>query len=261
MANEVLRFDVVMPMLDLTLDPMSFSLHYERSVTAGATIADAQHMATSLAATFNDAGAPLAAGFPAAVSRLSNAALINVTNVTAHLDGTPAGSPFASVHWTVGTTPSTTPIPEGCSIALSYRSDYGSDPEFVRDPVTHKVTGRPRATHRNRIFFPTNEQHLVQDPTSHRAKVGGSWATRISTWLNAVKTLADLAANIYYWRQWSKKTARVLPIVQASWDDRPDYQRRRVDAGNTGATYAISEAGLFVATHEVGPGTQLLEYN
>lgn len=261
MPNEVLRFDVIMPMLDLTLDPISFSLHYERSVAAGATIADAQHMATTLAATFNDVSTPLSAGFPASCNRLANGALINVTNVTGHLDGTPAGSPYASIHWTVGATPSTTPIPEGCAIALSYRSDYGSDPEFVRDPVTHKVTGRPRATHRNRIFFPTNEQHLVQDGTSKRAKVGGSWAARISAWLNAAKTLTDLAANIYYWRQWSKKTARVLPIVAASWDDRPDYQRRRVDPGNAGATYAITEAGLFVATHEVEPGTELLQYN
>jgi hypothetical protein len=134
---------------------------------------------------------------------------------------------------------------------VSFRSDYGTDPEFVRDPVTHKVTARPRANHRNRVYVPINTNALVADTVTHRAKASSSFISTVHNWISAITTLGDVvggAGNTWKWVRWSKKLASVANVISAWLDDRPDYQRRRTDQSGNKTTWTVTELGLAIPT-------------
>jgi len=163
-------------------------------------------------------------------------------DITAHLNGSPHGAPIASGNYSipsVGT--STTVIPEGVAACLSYRGNYGTDVEFLRDPVTHKITARPRARHRGRIYLgPLDQIAFQQDSTTKRGRLKTLFMTDIMAQLQGAISITDSASNKWQLWHWSKKNASVEPIVQAWVDDRPDYQRRRSDQSTTRSTVTIT---------------------
>lgn len=170
-------------------------------------------------------GAPLSAYMPAVYDTGANHATLTGYDITAHLNGSPAGAPVFSIPWTFGVTtppPTNKPTPEGCSACLSFRTDYGTDVEFG--------TGtRPRARDRNRIYVPINSNTLQEDVTTHRV---GFLASFITDCLAAMFDLSETVSSgghTYNWRVWSRKNADVKLVTELWMDDRPDYQRRRTD--------------------------------
>jgi hypothetical protein len=257
MAQPVCKLQVILGMQDLTLDPISFGLHYERETGTSLTPDEANGLAGNLAGTLTagTGAAVVASYFPISVNHALNGCDVKGTDVTAHLDGTPAGSPIADFKWTCPTGTTGSPMPEGVAGVLSYRGDYGMDPEFVRDPVTHKVTGRPRSSDRNRLYLPLNANALTPDPTTGRAKISGGWITAIGNWLNLITTLSDSiggTGNTWKWVGWSRKLAKVFNVVGAFVDDRPDYQRRRTDPSPTRTKWTVTETGLWRTDTELG---------
>jgi hypothetical protein len=156
---------------------------------------------------------------------------IKTYDLTSHLGGTPTGPPITSVTTipAIAVTDSN-PIPDGCCAALSYRADYGTAPEFVRDPVTHKVTARPRSRYRSRSYFgPVAVHSLLTDSTTKRTKFSSTFLNDALLALKGIARLTDAASNIWQLVVHSKKDATVRPAIAAWADDRPDYQRRRAD--------------------------------
>lgn len=159
-------------------------------------------------------------------------------DITGHLTGTPHGSPINSGTYAITLQDlASNGVPEGVAIAISYRGNYGTDVEFVRDPVTHKVTQRPRSRHRGRIYFgPLGTGALVKDSTTHRTKIAPQFIADAQFALQAAGTVTDSGSNKWHLSHWSKKNGSTEDIVQQWMDDRPDYQRRRADQSTTRTT-------------------------
>lgn len=166
---------------------------------------------------------PPAAYFSKVLSRVTNASQITYYDVTAHLDGTSAGSPIGGANFTLGpivVSGGVTALPEGCAMMIGFRGSYGTDVEF--GPGT-----RPRARDRGRFYLGPMVNLVVQDATTGRM----SW--------NSSSILPDMAAaisglttgsgttDVPMWVQWSQKNAHVANIVDTWIDDAPRYQRRR----------------------------------
>jgi hypothetical protein len=128
-------------------------------------------------------------------------------------------------------------VPEGVAAALSFRSDYGTDVEFIRDPVTHKVTHRPRAMHRGRMFLgPFGTNAFGQDGTTHRTKFQAVFMSDACTALNKNLLVTDSGSNAWHFQQWSRRSGVARDITTIWMDDRPDYQRRRTDQSTARTT-------------------------
>src|SRR5215475_12177341 len=143
--------------LDLTDDGTSTSFVYE-GTPPSLSVSDATALC-AFAATFYT---NVPSGLTNPLGKLMSPSLdwthganCSAYDITSHLNGSPHGPPVASSIVSVASaapTATTHYIPEGVAIAVSYRGDYGSATEFQRDPVTHKIIGRPRARHRGRIY-------------------------------------------------------------------------------------------------------------
>jgi hypothetical protein len=168
---------------------------------------------------------------------------VHAYDITSHLAvGAIHGPPVASINvtpaWPGG--PGTGAMAEGVAGALSYRSDYGTDTEFVRDPTTHKVIARPRANHRGRIWVgPLKGSAFVQDPVTFRTKLTPTFCSDLCFQFKSIQHLTDSSSNVWQMVQWSKKKATVAPLVMCWADDRPDYQRRRADQSTTRYTQTL----------------------
>lgn len=232
---------VIMNAVDLSLDPISFHVIYERETGTGVTPDELAGLAGNFGNTLTSGGTTsIFRQFPPSIDHTPGACYVTATDITNNLDGSAAGSPGASVPFTAVGTPPLQPMPEGVAGTLSFRSDYGSDPEFLGHT-------RPRATHRNRIYLPVGAQALSNDATTKRTTLGTNWFTALNTWLPLIATIGDVVGgtgNTWKWVQWSKKAARVLNIIQAWADDRPDYQRRRTDPSGNKQQWGVTESGL-----------------
>lgn len=220
--------------VDLTLDGFSNDFVYSSSTGAVSDVGGPQ-----LSGFINNFYNTLASGATARLitymaQSLNKSAPMSYTcyNITGHLDGSAHGAPI----WQ-NTQPLTNPvnssattaIPEGVAAVLSFRRDYGTDVEFIRDSAG-KVIGRPRGQDRGRIFFgPLDPTALARQATTLRCTLSNPFMTDIGKAWDSISTFSDSASAAWHLAQWSRKKASAADIVQVWIDDRPDYQRRRSD--------------------------------
>lgn len=157
------------------------------------------------------------------LSRATNACVLRCYDISAHLDGTPHGSPVGLSTFTLPAAVETGPsLVEGLAVVGSFHSAYGTDVEFG--------TGtRPRARDRGRIYLgPLSLDWVTEDATTHRVSVTPSMRTILCNALNYMRTNPH---GLCVWSVWSRAKATALPVVGGWVDDRFDYQRRREDQG------------------------------
>ena len=139
-------------------------------------------------------------------------------NVTGHLNGSAAGSPFDTRDLALMPTVTGTGVDLPAEVAgcLSYHTSYGSDPEFA--PGT-----RPRARDRGRIFIGPLTSLAMQNATT---SLGPQFTQNfIDTLTGATAPLMALVNPI--WQQWSRAAARMSDVTGGWVDNAPDTQRRR----------------------------------
>jgi len=232
----VLLLNVSLPSVDMSLDGMSNDFVYAPVGTGVADVPTASALASAVVGFYNTHSGTMvqAVGSYFALSLQKSAGFtVRVYDITSHLAvGAIHGPPIATISTAASYTAagSASPMPEGVAMALSYRADYGTLPEFIRDPVTHKVTGRPRATKRGRIYVgPLIAAAFTNDSTTFRTKILPQFGTDCMKSLQNINQLHDASSNPWLLQVWSKKNASVSPLVETWYDDRPDYQRRRAD--------------------------------
>jgi hypothetical protein len=146
--------------------------------------------------------------------------VIRIYDVTAHLGGTPAGSPVAMRDFGTALTPaaSATDLPSEAAVAVSFQADYLGDVEF--GPST-----RPRARDRARIYLgPLNltaaatTLGICRPDTDLRTNLAESAAR-----LARGGPLAQLVV-------WSRKGGTTKQVKNVWVDDAFDTQRRRGQA-------------------------------
>jgi hypothetical protein len=230
MAEQIVKIRTTLTSLDPVVDNPSWTHVY----VAGVTLAPDQYSGVfdhengflnSVAA-----GAAHSLGYyiSPVISRGGNAILMEMYDITAHLDGSPAGSPIAMKTQTLGDSGSGQALPEGVGIAIGYRADYGSDVEFG--------TGtRPRARDRNRTYIgPLDTVALDHDSVTEKSRV--STVCR-GDCLYAMKALGQETlvgvVNINL-QVWSRRNASTKDVKFIFADDRFDYQRRRSDPNPAG---------------------------
>jgi hypothetical protein len=209
------------------VDNASFSIEIEQQ-GSNATLTYST-VYTKIETFINTATSPALAGMckwiPTVYSRATNSSQIELYDITAHLNGSPAGSPVSIANFTLGAASTTYNYgPEGCALLVSFRKDYGTDVEF--GPGT-----RPRSRDRNRFYIPVCVGTMQAEPTTSRT----IWTAQAETDFSG--NIAGLYAasgttDKPTWVQWSRKNAAVGNIVSAWYEDCPRYQRRRPDPGN-----------------------------
>jgi hypothetical protein len=156
------------------------------------------------------------------LSRTTNACQINWTDVTAHLDGSNAGSPYRTDTFTLPAANSATALPGALAAVVAYRANYGGaiekgpvaslpTPDDAIDygaPPTHMGQTRPRARMRSRLFFGPCESSLTLTTSGgllygpFKTDLGIAMAALESTWNSG-------AANQFNLVVWSKRDAAV----------------------------------------------------
>lgn len=150
-------------------------------------------------------------------------------DVTAHLNGSPAGSPFLTRPLgAVITANPANPIglPAEVALCLTYKSAYGTDGEFGPiDPATGKKS-RPRARDRGRLYIGP----LNVDAMSTSGSLGDMRPSAAAT--NAlVGAGAVLMGEVTpSWAVWSRRGATMEPVTGGWSDNAFDTQRRRGSA-------------------------------
>jgi len=155
------------------------------------------------------------------LSRAANAAVLRCYDISAHLDGSPHGSPVGISTFTLDAAVETDPsLPEGVALAGTFHSAYGTDVEFG-------VGTRPRARDRGRIYLgPLSSDWVDFDTTTHRVKVAASMRTIYAAHLDYMRTNPH---GTCVWGVWSRANASLNAVAGGWIDDRFDYQRRRED--------------------------------
>lgn len=246
------KVSVGIPFKSPLLDTAHQNFTFEDVTAGGGTSGSLSALVTAVTAFYNSQGSQanaMAGYMPTCIDRSANSCLISIFNITGHLDGSPAGSPILLANFTLsqpGTIP--TALPEGVSLALSWRAAYGTDVEFgpVSDiptpkhiqekygaAATHKGRTRPRARDRNRTYLgPLGVSTIGQEATTNRCQFTSAF---VGDALKALQTLSlvSVAANPNFaLRAWSRRNASLKLCTTLYADDRPDYQQRRVDPSN-----------------------------
>lgn len=164
----------------------------------------------------------------------ANACTIEAYDITAHLDGSPHGSPVAAQNWTFSVPGAPNSLPTGVAACVSFRADYGTDVEFGAGT-------RPRARDRNRVYVgPLNETCIENEPATLRARFTPAFITDCLAALFDLSKVIDETGDDWVLQVWSRRNAAVkLPTV-GYMDNRPDYQRRRSDQGATKTNRALA---------------------
>jgi len=152
--------------------------------------------------------------------------MIELYDITAHLNGSPAGSPVYIDHFSLAVGGSGQTAPDGCAALVGFRSDYGVDVEFA--PNT-----RPRSRDRNRFYLgpllmlaltvDAQNRCILYNATAH-------FVADLSLALTALQASSG-TSDRPVWVQWSPTNAAVKDITHIWVDDAPRYQRRRSDTG------------------------------
>jgi hypothetical protein len=165
------------------------------------------------------------------MSRAANDALVEVYDITGHLDGSPHGSPVVIAPFTLGAATGTKLPPQLCGV-LSFHAPYGvvlehgpasatiPTDEAAQDegaPAVHSGKTRPRSSLRGRAYIgPCDSSALAST-----GKLDGFFET-------AMKDSAEaLVAAALGWSVWSRATATTHPVIQGWTQADFGTQRRR----------------------------------
>lgn len=161
-----------------------------------------------------------------ALDRFPSRAEIRFYDITAHLDGSRHGSPYRSHLWTLGGSPTGVSMPNEIACVLSFRADYGNQPEFGPGLGPHGGKERPRARRRGRLYLgPLDDQVATYDTTTFRTYVQPAMASSATKSAKRLMDYTDVK-----WGVWSRVDGNALPVTSAWMDDAFDVQRRRGEA-------------------------------
>lgn len=184
---------------------------------------------------------PLAYYLSDQISRASNGISVLYYDVTAHLDGTPAGSPIGTFNFTLGTSEGTGVLPAELALCIGYRGNYGTDPERgiavtlpstdqaidQGAPSTHTGNERPRARDRGRIYLGPLDLNCLGTTDGSITSI---CATDVGHLVNDLaNTQLPGDHDQFNWVQWSRRAASVKQITYYYVDDYFATQRRRAD--------------------------------
>lgn len=190
---------------------------------------------------FNNHGGThgLGAYLASCVSRTIPGALF-AYDITAHLDGSPHGSPYASSSVTIDGAVSDSRGNQLCAVFAFVDSFYSAvptsgptvsipTPESAQDagaPATHLGTNRPKSRHANRMYFgPVSADAIGVDGNANP-----QWTdTFMADAHLALHTFAgnvDTLPGAPIWMVWSRRNAQV-EAVASGWVDRGIKTRRR----------------------------------
>jgi hypothetical protein len=156
------------------------------------------------------------------ISRGANVGRLEFTEVTGHLDGSPAGSPDYIETWTVPPSSGGSDLPEGVALVLSWHSAYGDDPEFGPGG------DRPKQRDRNRMYIgPMNTFPFDSESSTNRYRLATAFGPALLTWFATMDDINGGPNTTWSLATWSKTANSVRTAVACEIDDRPDYQRRR----------------------------------
>lgn len=152
------------------------------------------------------------------ISRASTACEVRHFNVTAVLDGSPAGSPVAIHVFTLGAAAASSApgLPSEVATCLSYHSDYTDRPEVG------PLHTRPRARERGRIYIGPLASSLLSERTPNTPVPANFWIDHLALAATRLKDNPNTE-----WAVWSRKEARMEAVVGGWVDDAFDIQRRR----------------------------------
>jgi hypothetical protein len=228
MTQAVIHTRVNLPSISTTAPTSSFSFYHVNTGTGSGTGSDHTFSALRTAVTNALTVTTISThvfGYwmHHSLNPNTNGCFTEYTEISAHLDGSPAGSPNYIDHWTLGAAAtSTLPCPESVAIVLGRNSDYGSDAEFGPGH------SRPKQRDRNRCYIgPVNVQNFNEETTTNRCFIPASLVT---AWLNWFKSLDDINGGIdttWSLATWSQTNQSVRTATNLYMDDRPDTRRLR----------------------------------
>lgn len=226
MTQQVVRARTIIPSRDPLLDGMSFDTYWEQKgsdTNVNLTVVTG-YITTFLSSTVTGQTNSIGSYMDNSLDRSSGVAQIEYYDITAHLNGTPAGSPIGIQSTAVGNAHSgSNPLPAQCSVVVGYRADYGTDVEF--GPGT-----RPRSRDRNRFYLgPMNSTTIQADGTTGAAKLSPFFLADLVPAIEALMTQRSGGTDNNAMVVWSRKNAAVKDIVAAETRSFLATQRRRVD--------------------------------
>lgn len=156
-----------------------------------------------------------------AIDRTANHCILETYNITAHLNGSPHGSPIAMDTFTISAAEIATPEPPQMAVVVDYHATYGSAVEF--GPGT-----RPRSRLRGRHFWgPLNFHGLTHaSVTPFDCTVSNDMKTFLKAAYEGMLATTHFGTG---WGVWSRKNASVAPVLDGWIDSTPHVQRRRQD--------------------------------
>jgi hypothetical protein len=132
------------------------------------------------------------------------------------------GSPVSTKLWSFGSVGGGVCLPNECAAVLSYRTNYGTDPE-------HAGSSRPRASDRGRVYIgPLNEAGIVDVslPSGQKfAELDPGLVTAISN--SASRLFTESAAANWQWSVWSRKEQAFKAVLDKAVDAYIDSRRNR----------------------------------
>lgn len=241
--------------LSSTLDNPSIDLAY----IATDAPADANDLATKVANAMTTAAVgqvvTLSGYLGPSISRGAGTGVVQVYNITGHLDGTPHGSPVATVAFTPSTLAAGTQLPEGVCANVGLVANYGSDVEFgpsaaIPTPpdiiadfaaaATHVGRTRLRQRDRGRFSFgPLATNAIAQETTTNRCKLSTQIQGDIQLAVGKLLVQPVLTSSTAQLGVWSRRNVSVKPATSMHLADRPGYQRRRADSSTVILVQAI----------------------
>lgn len=222
-----IKFTTLSPLLD----PPSFDLSYFTTFTtqdATDVAALVSNIHTSLTTIPSGGANTPAQWLSSTLSRAVNGVLYDVYDVSSHLNGSPAGSPYLIANYQLSSTTSSTPMPEQVAAVITLQAPYGTDVEFLPG-------SRPRARDRGRIYFgPLAGQACSLEATTNRTIVNAAPRTDLTRWIKSICVYTSPPHTVVWnLAVWSRKNATMKSLQECWVDDRPDVMRRR--AGLAGA--------------------------
>lgn len=137
-----------------------------------------------------------------------------------------AGSPYTVVPFTLGAAAAYQGLPEQVCQVLSWRANYGSDPEFG-------TSTRPRADDRNRMYFGPLHVNTTTTDTESPSRIiftPGFLNDSYKAIEGVYGALFPGTITSYAWEllAWSRKLAAVKVATEYSAQNLPTTQRRRL---------------------------------
>lgn len=172
-------------------------------------------------------GVTIAGFLSARLSRAANAALVEVYDLSGHLDGTPHGSPVTAGTFTLGAAGSASGLPSEVALAMTLRG-FGWQDAPVEVPDGNdpgSAVDRPKQRRTGKLYIGPFNTTALGAEVNGEVRPHGDLVTAL---LNQGEKLTDdLLANNHIWAVWSRADQGMYQISELQVDNAFDTQRRR----------------------------------